>query len=478
MLSKVLLILSGNAGAALLTLLRNLLVTRLISVEDYGIAATFAVVMAMVEVVSAFGLQQQIIQSKTDDPKWQAALQGFQVLRAAVSAAILFIFAPQIAGFLGVPEVTWAYQVLAIAPLMNGIVHLDIYRLNRNLVYKPMVLSQTLPALISLLMIFPLSWVFDDWQVMLWAVVAQWVLMAGISILVAERRYELRLERETIAGAVRFGWPLLINNVLLFAALNGEKMIVGREIGMESLAIFAMGFTLTLTPTLVVARSAQSFFLPQLSAVQDEDEAFQPLARTTIEANFLNGLITVLAIILVGGPFVMIVLGEKYAPLIPLLVWLAVLQALRTFKIGGATVGLARAQTENAMISNIPRVLSLPLSWWIAISTGDLLVVIWVAMAGEIVGVILSLVLARSRAGVRLGKLTPMFLAITAFLTAAMAHASLPQDRSLHRGRKPPCPNGPAFWSVRVCSGFASGRCAPSRAYLKNRQMVRHDGAT
>ena len=468
MYSKVLLILSGNAGTALVTLLRNLLIARLISVEDYGIAATFAVVMAMVEVVSTFGLQQQIIQSKNDDPDWQAALQGFQVLRAGISAAILFVFAPQIAGFLGVPEIAWAYQILAIAPLMNGIVHLDIYRLNRKMVYLPLVLSQAAPALVSFLMVWPLWLWLGDWRVMLISVVAQWCLMAGISIAVSERRYRLRLERETILGAVKFGWPLLINSMLLFAVMNGEKLIVARELGMATLAIFAMGFTLTLTPTLVMAKSIQSFFLPQLSAVQDDDARFQPMARTTIEANFFNGALLIFGVVLLGAPFVEIVLGEKYTPLIPLLTWLAILQALRVFKAGGAVVSLARAKTENAMISNLFRVFSLPLSWWVAVNTGDLLLVIWIASLGEALGVITSLILARVRAGVRLAPLTPFFAAITGLILAAVVQASEP-------GIVPALPDWIGILAVGGMFALCLATMRSARDYLKTRTLLRNE---
>jgi O-antigen/teichoic acid export membrane protein len=152
------LIISGNAVASLLTLLRNLLVANLISVEDYGIAVTFAIVLALVEVVSSFGLQLLIVQSHRDDQKWQDALQGFHFLRAFVSAAVLFFGAGPIANFLGVPEVTWAYQVLALAPLMTGLVSLDIYRLQRKMRYLPEMTALALPAAISLAATVPLAW--------------------------------------------------------------------------------------------------------------------------------------------------------------------------------------------------------------------------------------------------------------------------------------------------------------------------------
>ena len=168
MFRSAFLILSGNAAAALLLLLRNLIVARMIPVADYGVAATFALVMAVVEMVSALGLQQQIVQaSEGDDPRFQAALQGFQVLRGVVAGAILFGIAGPTARFMGIPDVIWAYQILALVPVLNAAQHFDIHRLNRRMVFWPLLVSGAMPALISLVAALPLVWWLGDWRVML-----------------------------------------------------------------------------------------------------------------------------------------------------------------------------------------------------------------------------------------------------------------------------------------------------------------------
>lgn len=424
MFSSALLILSGNAAAAFISLLRNFLIARMISVENYGIAATFAIAMTVVEMISAFGLQQQIIQSKDGNKeRVQASLQAFQLFRGTISALVLFFSADAMANFMNIPQATDAYRWLALVPLLNGAAHMDIHRFNRKMVYLPGILTNTGPMLLSLIAVWPLVLLYGDFRVMLVALLIQGVLTFVMSHVVAERKYTLAFDREILGRALRFGWPLLINNVLLFLVLNGEKLIVGREVNIEALAILAMGFTLTLTPTLVIAKSAQSFFLPQLSSVQDDDMQFQQLARTVLAVNFLNGVILLVVIALIGPPIVLLVLGEKYAALAPLMMWLAVLNALRVFKAGGAVIGLARAKTENAMVSNMPRVLSLPFSWWVATTTGDLMIVIWIGIAGEAVGVLLSLALVRWRTGVDLRSLWPMFAALVLMLCAAVVHA-------------------------------------------------------
>lgn len=398
MFRSALLLLSGNIFGSVMLLARNLIVARLISIEDYGIAATFAISMAIVEMMTSFGLHQMIVQdSKGNDPALQAGLQGFHLLRAVFSGLILVLLAGPIAQFMGIPEVTWAYQMLALIPVMNGLMHFDNYRMQRQMRYLPSILSSSIPAFLSVLLIWPLFSLFGDYRVMLFSVLAQSAMTVIVSHVLAERRYCLSLNTKIMARAFNFGWPLLLNNVLLFVVFQGDKLIVGRELGLETLAIFAMGFTLTLTPTLVAAKSAQSFFLPQLSASKDDVKQFPRLSMTTLQTSLANGLLLVLVVALIGKPVVFFLLGEKYQALLPYLTWLAILQSLRVFKTGSSVVALALGQTSNAMIANLCRLASLCVAWYVAAHGGDLYDIIWIAILGESIGYLVSLALVHFR---------------------------------------------------------------------------------
>ena len=426
MFHSAILILSGNAATSLLLLTRNLIVARLIPAADYGIAATFAIAMTMVEMMSALGLQQQIIQAKNgEDPRFQAALQGFQVLRGVLAGAVLFALAGSIADFLNVPEAAWAYRVMALVPVLNALTHFDTYRLTRTMVFWPMLLTGGVPALVSVLAVWPLAMFYGDYRVMLWAIIVQAVLTAGVSHLVARRPYRLVLDSAIMAGSLRFGWAILLNGILMFAAFQGDKVIVGREIGMVVLAVFAMGSTLTLTPTLVMAKSANNFFLPQLSAVdQDDSEGQRQFAHLTIitmQAHMLFGTFLVIAMIIAGPTMVHIVLGENFAEMIPILPLMAIMQALRLSKDGSSAVVLSRGRAVLTLFTYIPRVLSLPLAWWVAITTGEITDIIWVAICAEAVGLAIALLLVTWNIGVCLRPLVwPLASSIALLITAAM----------------------------------------------------------
>ena len=91
----------------------------------------------------------------------------------------------------------------------------------------------------------------------------------------------------------------------------------------------------------------------------------------------------------------LILFGHKYdAALVPL-IWLGVMQAVRIAKSGASVVALARGETWNPTVANLARVLTLPLAF-LAVSHGaGLLAVIWIAIAGESLGLIVAFHLLR-----------------------------------------------------------------------------------
>lgn len=465
MLKKAILLVSGNALGSALLLLRNLIVARLISPEDYGIAATFAIAMSVVEMLSYFGLNQMIVVDRDgDEPDFQAAMQGFQVLRGLFSSLVLFAIAHPYARFLGIEQVAWAYQVIAAIPLINGLQHFDMHRLKRHMRFAPSVIANVVPALVSVLAVWPLAVLYGDYRIMLVALMIQAAAMVVLSHWTAERRYRLRLDFALMRRATVFGWPLLLNGALLFGVFNGERLIVGREMGMAQLAVFSMAMTLTLTPTLVLAGSCQSFFLPQLSALRDRTEAFQRLGIAAIEAGLVIGLMLILGTSLLGGPVVHLLLGAKFDAILPILVPIAVLQAVRVAKTGGSLVALARERSGNAVIANLFRIASLPLSWLVAIRTGDMLAIIWIATAAEVMGFLTGLWLTRGRVGMRLAPLMlPAVLSAVACVVVVI-------DAGLH----PPQPGlaahlHPLHWIVGLSVLAALAAMGGLRGYLWRR---------
>lgn len=470
MFRTIFLILSSNVTGSLILMVRNLLIARLLSLEDYGITSTFVLAMAIIEMLSEIGLQQQMVQAgKGNDTRFQAALHGFKLIRGAMNGAILFLIAPLVAQFFRQPDLTWAYQVTALVPVIMAFGHSDVTRLRRQMRFWPNFVVNTVPKLVSTLVVWPLFLILPDYRLMIAILILQSLLFTLCTFLVAERRYEVAFERSFMTESLRFGWPLLLNGLLMFAVFNGERMIVGRELGMAELAILAMGLSLSLTPVLTLSAATVSFFFPQLSARKDDRGAFLGLSSVTFQGHFVLAGVTVLGIALLGGPFLHFLLGQKYEAAVPLLAWLGVMQGLRLAKGGSSTVAMAQGMTGNSMIGNLPRVLLLPLAWYLLVTGGTLLQVIWLGILGEAIGFVVALWLAIGR--LRLARrplLWPLLCMLVVFAGAMLQGL---QQHTAGDWR-------PDLISALIMLGGVLGMLITSRdlrAYIAKREIHRYD---
>jgi O-antigen/teichoic acid export membrane protein len=204
---------------------------------------------------------------------------------------------------------------------------------------------------------------------------------------------------------------------------NGERVIVGRELGVAALAVFSMAFTLVLTPTLVMEGSAQSFFLPQLSEARGDRDRFAHLSMTVLQCHLLFAGIILAGVALLGGPVIHLLLGPKYAAAVPILTWLALMQGVRVAKGGSSAPTLACGYSGNGLAASLMRAALLPLAWYVVAEGGELLHVIWLGILGEAGGYVAGLLLARYRLRLALRPLLPMLAATVVMLVIGALHA-------------------------------------------------------
>lgn len=408
MLKQALSLSASNGAVAVLNLLRNILIARLISVEDFGIASTFAITMSMIEMASGFALDRMLVQAPNGISRtFQNTVQLLQAVRGALAATVLFLVAGPIASVFGVPDIVWTYQLLALVPLIRGIAHFDMFRLQRQMQFATTVKVELGAMLVSSLAALPLAYILGDYRAMLFAVLLQQIAYTVSSHLFARRRYGWSADGVITRRAINFGWPLLLNGILMFIIFQGDRIIVGSMIGLKELGWFSAALTLTMVPTIVIAKTLDTFFLPQLSRSQEKSSEFSITYLALSQAALVSGVMLAFFWTAFGSVLINLLYGSKYGPAVPLLVLLSITQGLRIGKAGPAIASTARADTKNPMIANFCRVLFIPLAWWFVSSGAGVVTVIFLAIAGEGLALAVSLFLLRYRQNIRLQPMVP-----------------------------------------------------------------------
>ncbi len=129
---------ASQAVSALLILARNVAIANLISVGDFGIASTFALAVTLVETGTNVALDRFAVQDPRGGRRsFIAALHTAQALRGILGCVLLLTFGPAFSSIMGGPHLRWAYQFLALIPLVRGFLHPALYRAQRRPRFAP-----------------------------------------------------------------------------------------------------------------------------------------------------------------------------------------------------------------------------------------------------------------------------------------------------------------------------------------------------
>lgn len=405
---------AGQGLSQGLSFLRNLLIASFVAPADFGIAATFVITVSVFEMLSYLAAEKLIVQAPDgDDPRLQDTAHFLQLCRGLAAALLTLALAGPLAALFDVPHARWAFSWLALVPLLRGLAHLDLHRLQRELRFFPAVIAEAGGQAMSLLGALPLALFLRDYSSMLWVLILQAAATAAVSHLVARRPYRLRLHRAWLSRLFAFGWPLLINGLLMFAIFQGDRLIVGSLYSMHELGLYSLAFALSFAPVSLLANISVSLLLPLLSRVQSAPDEFSRRYAVVMQSYAMLAGVLAIALILLGPWVIAALFGASYAGAGLILVYVALLQAARILRIPPTVAAMALGDTRSLMLANLGRCLGVFAALVAALRGLPLEVVVLSGVAGEL----LAFAIAAVRLGA--GRLVLATLSFSSSLTIA-----------------------------------------------------------
>jgi O-antigen/teichoic acid export membrane protein len=406
----------GQGVGQILAFVRNVVVARLLSPHDVGVAATLAITLSLVDLLADLSIDKLLIQADNgDEARMRATAQLFSVCRGSIQAAGLFLLSWPVARLFQSPEATWAFQCAAVVPLIRGFAHLDVCCAQRDLRFGPAVVSEVLPQVVSLVLIWPLARWLGDFRAVLYAAMLQALLYVVCTHVTARRPYSWATDLRRFSQICTFGWPLVINGTLLFAITQGDRVAVGAAYSKEQLAVWSIALLLTSAPWTLVGRVAVSIALPILSRSRVNRSVFDDRYAAYMQGLAMIAVFMTTPMLLAGGPLMSLVFGPAYGQTGAFIGLLALGQAIRVCRFGPTMASLAYGQTSNLVAANVGRMLGVGLAITAASCGAEM---IWIALSG-VVGETVALGIAIWRLGAR-SPVAPM-QSIRAFLPLAVS---------------------------------------------------------
>lgn len=380
-----------NEGAVLL---RNVILARWLGPDQMGLAVMLAIVLRCLEMVSYLAADRLLVQARDGGTNlFQANAHGLEALRGLLAGFVLAAVAQPAAFAFGYPEMAWAFMGLGLVPMIKGFVHLDFRRLQRKLRFGPTFRVESGSSLLAMLGVWPAVALAGDFSALLWVSLAHAVAYVLISHLIARRPYRIRFDPDYLRRMLSFGWPMLLNGLVMFGVFQGDRLIVALSVSPADLGRYALALQLGLLPTLVFARGSLSLLLPVLARVQEQKPEFSHIYHRSVA---LLAIVSVafMACYILGGNYVIgLLFGSGFAVSPALLAVLGCALAVRILRIAPSTAMLALGDSRALMLANLWRVGGLGLAALAAVLRFDLVYIAAAAAVGEAAALLAAVIL-------------------------------------------------------------------------------------
>jgi len=355
-------IVGAYAGRETLRLAANLVVSRMLTPEAYGLMAIVNALIGGMQMFSDIGLNFSVIQSaRGSEPRFLGTVWSLQIVRGVALCLLTIVVAPAVAYFYDDPRLTSLLAVCSLGTALTGlrsVAQLHDQRTLRQGWVMGVELGSMAAASVAMVI-----WAWLDASV--WALAGGSLVgsLAQVAISHAAptaRRIPLMWDRSAIREIVGFGKWVFVSTLMLYLAQQSDRLIFGRLESLSVLGVYNIATVLVSPPVIVMNRLGGAIAFPALARARESARDF---AAAYVRAR--RPLVTVggvlVSLLVAGGPrLIELLYDSRWHGAGPFLQWLALQTWFRVLSTAPAAALLAMGLSRFDALANVVKVAAIP----------------------------------------------------------------------------------------------------------------------
>jgi O-antigen/teichoic acid export membrane protein len=246
----------GHAGIQLLRMGSNLVATRLLFPDAFGVMALVYVLMTGLEMLSDVGVEPSIVQHpRGRDRSFQDTAWTVQVFRGLVLWAVAAALAVPYARFYGEPELAAIVPIAAASAALSGFNSTKLAALKRELTLGRVVVIDVCAQIAAIAAMLSVAAVYRSlWALVVGGLMLDLVRMLMSHIAIPGPRNRFRWEPDAARSIVHFGKWIFLSSLVTFAAARFDVMMLGRLLPASLLGVYSIANVLAALPQEVTGR--------------------------------------------------------------------------------------------------------------------------------------------------------------------------------------------------------------------------------
>src|SRR3954447_4023885 len=321
-------------------------IARLLTPDEYGLAAIAIVFSSLVMVFSDLALGAALIQRRSLSELDKSTAFWVTVGSGLLFTALGLALAGPAARLYGQPEAKPLLMALSAGFVVSAVGSTQLTLMMRNMDFR----RTEMLGLAGTMAGGAVGVTMAALGAGSWAIIAQQLVAlictTALVWLQSPWRPQMRFSGASLRDLGGFSAYMLGQRLTWYLQVNSDTLIIGRVLGTAAVRTYAVAYNTILAPASKIAGPLQRVFSPAFSRIQDEPERIAALWARVARLMAVVSVPALAGLVVVAPDFVPLVLGDQWkdaVPVVQILAWVGIVQALQALNMD---VLMARDRTR------------------------------------------------------------------------------------------------------------------------------------
>lgn len=297
----------------------GVLIARVLLPQDYGVVGMIAIFFSIASTFVDSGFGSALIKKKDRGELDYSTCFYFNIIVALIAYTLLWFSAPYIATFYRTPILCGITRVLGLNIIFNSLGISQTVKLTVELKFKELsmvsIITQIITGCVGLYL------AYAGWGV--WALVFQ-QLSGCVSKLIILELYSkwlptLQFSMKSFKYMFSYGSKLLCSSLINNIYDNLYTLVIGKAFNAKDVGFYNRGNQFSMLPSQTLLSIFMKVAFPIMSEVQDDTVKLRDAYKKFLRVPIFILYPILFGLIVLAKPLILVVLGEKWLPCVPLL---------------------------------------------------------------------------------------------------------------------------------------------------------------
>lgn len=263
----------GYGVSQALRLASNLVLTRLLFPEAFGLMTIVNVVMFGMQMLSDVGIVQAVIQNpRGDDDDFLNTAWSLQIVRGAALCSVTWLLAWPASIFYEEPVLKWMLAVAGTQLLIAGFESTSFFTLHRRVASLHRAIIEVGVHFATAAATVAIAYYWQSvWALILGASIGSVVRLLWSHLIDVGYRNRFAWDESARQEILHFGRWIFGSSIASFLSTQSDRLILGRLLGMSLLGVYGIAMIVSEFVGAAVGKIVSGVFYPVFSRVHHED---------------------------------------------------------------------------------------------------------------------------------------------------------------------------------------------------------------